>query len=80
MLQRRGDVNLSGEAIGAECFGKLRAKDLGRDESLVSKIFREIDGRRAALAELALDEVTATQGAAEVFEERVRQSSLPAIR
>jgi hypothetical protein len=39
----------------------------------VSQILREIDGWRAALAELALDQISVAQGTSELFEERGRQ-------
>ena len=57
MAQSRGDLDLAGEALGAQRAGELGSKDLERDAAPVPEIVGQIDGGHAALAELAFDEV-----------------------
>ena len=62
MLEAGGDLDLAGEALGAECGGQLGAEDLDGDAAVVLEVFGEIDGGHATLAELTLDAVAAGEG------------------
>ena len=68
MLQRRRRLDLSEEAVAADHRGEIRVKDLDRDGTIVLQVVRGVDGRHAALPELALDAVAAF--------ERLRQAQL----
>ena len=66
MLEPRRDVDLAGEAVGAERGGELGPEDLHRHLALVLQVLGEEDGGHAALAELALDAVGRAEGALEL--------------
>jgi hypothetical protein len=55
----RSELYLSKEAVAAERFGEFRSQHLERDIPVVPQIVREVYGRHAANAELALDRVAA---------------------
>ena len=55
MLQLRRRLDLGEEPLGAERGAEVRMQDLDRDVAVVLEVVREIDGRHAAGAELALD-------------------------
>ena len=57
MLQRRRRLDLGQEAIGANDGGELWAQHLHRDAAIVLEIVRQIHGRHAARAELALESI-----------------------
>ena len=59
MLQVGRDLDLGEEAIHAEHRAELGLEHLERDLALVLDVLREVDGRHAAFAELALDGVAA---------------------
>lgn len=65
MLERRGGLDFDHEAVGAEHRGKFRLEELQRDLAIVLEIVAEIDGRHAALAEVALDPISAGEGRVE---------------
>ena len=50
------------EPLGAEHGGELGPEHLERDLAVVLEVLGEVDGRHAALAELALDAVAVGQG------------------
>jgi hypothetical protein len=54
-------ANFPRKPIDAECFSEFRPEDLYRDGAIVPQVTREINGRRAALTELALDAVPVLQ-------------------
>ena len=54
-LQPRGELDLAQEPLGAQRRGELGAEHLERDLAVVLEVVREVDGRHAAAAELALD-------------------------
>ena len=57
------------EPLGAEHRGELGPQHLERDLAVVPEVVREVDGRHAAGAELALDAVAVRQGPLEAAEE-----------
>jgi len=57
MLQVRRDLDLAQEPLRAEDGAELRVEHLDRDVAIVFEIAREINGRHAAAAELAIDDV-----------------------
>ena len=65
VLEARGDLDLAGEALGAEGGGELGTEDLDGDAAVVLQVFGEVDGGHAALAELPLDAVAAGEGGLE---------------
>ena len=69
MLQVGGGPDLGQEPLGAEHGGELGLQHLERDLAVVPEVVGEIDGRHAALAELALDLVLVGQGGVQSFEE-----------
>lgn len=73
MLQVRSSADLACEPVDAERLRKLRTKDLDRDGAIVPQVAREIDSRRTALTELALDAIAVFQGAAKSGEYGVGQ-------
>ena len=75
VLQVGGGANLARESVDAERFRKLRTKDLDRDWAIVPQVAREIDSRRTALTELALDAIAVFQGTAKSGENGVGQRS-----
>ena len=48
MLQRRGELDLLEEPLGAEHGGELRVQHLDRDVAVVAQVAREVDRRHAA--------------------------------
>ena len=62
MLEPGGDLDLAGEALGAEGGGELGAQDLERHLAVVLQVLGEVDGGHAALAELPLDAVALGEG------------------
>ena len=59
MLQVRGDADLAQKPLDAEHRAELGVEHLERDVALVPEVAREVDGRHAAGADLALDGVAA---------------------
>ena len=57
MLQLRGRLDLAQEPLGAERGAEVGMQHLDRDVAIVLEVVREVDGRHAAGAELALDAV-----------------------
>jgi hypothetical protein len=57
VIERGGDPDLAGEAVGAEDGAELGAEHLHRDLPVVAQVVGEIHGRHAAAAELAADGV-----------------------
>jgi hypothetical protein len=57
VLQIGGDSDLLEESLSAEHRGQLGMKNLYRNLAIVFLVVRKIDGRHAAAAQLALDEV-----------------------
>jgi hypothetical protein len=62
VLQVGGRLDLGEESLGPHHGGELGLQDLERDLALVLEVVGEVDGRHAALAELALDTVAAFEG------------------
>ena len=62
----RGRLDLGEEPLGAERRGEIGVQHLDRDVAVVLEVVREIDGRHAAAAELALDAVAIGDGSGEV--------------
>lgn len=65
MLQSGGNVNLRKESFGTEYCGELGMYDLDCDLTLVAQIFSKVDGGHAALSQLALDSVFASESRGE---------------
>ena len=63
MLQIRRDPDLGQKPLGAEHRAELRLQHLERDLAVVLEVVREVDGRHAAGADLALDQVSGGEGA-----------------
>ncbi len=61
MLEPGREPDLALESLGAEGDGELGKEDLERDQTVVLQVPREVDGRHAAAAELALEDVAAFQ-------------------
>ena len=59
VLEVRGGLDLSQEALGPDYGCQFGLQDLERDFTLVLEVVGEVDGRHAAFAELALDVVAA---------------------
>jgi hypothetical protein len=57
MLQLRRSLDLSQEALGAECGGEVGMEDLYRDVAVVAEVVRQVDGRHSANADLAFDAI-----------------------
>ncbi len=62
MLQARRDLDLAGEAFGAQRGGDLLPEDLDRNSAAVTQILGQEDRPHAAGAHLALDAVAVAQG------------------
>ena len=62
VAQGGGGLDLDDEAFGAEDGGEFGFEDLDRDLAIVLQVLGEIDGRHAALAELAEDAVAVGEG------------------
>src|SRR5439155_12819655 len=62
VLQPRGELDLTQEAISPERGGQRRLQHLERDRAAVLEVAGEIHGGHAALAELPLDQVSVGQG------------------
>ena len=80
MLKRRGGLDLHHEPLGTEDRGEFRAQNLERDVSVVLEVMRQVHGRHAAGAELALDFVAAGQRGVEAVELRGHFFSASAVR
>ena len=65
MVELGRDGDLAEEPLGAERVGKFRVEDLDRHLTVVLEIVGEVDGGHAALAELALEQVTVAQSIGE---------------
>jgi hypothetical protein len=57
VLEVGGDLDLPQEALAAEHGGQLRVEDLDGDLAAVPDVLGEVDGRHAALTQLAPDAV-----------------------
>ena len=62
MLQPGGELDLAQEPLGAERCGQLRMEHLERDGAVVLEVLRQVYGRHAAPAELALEGVAVGEG------------------
>ncbi len=62
MLEACRDLDLAGEAVGAETRRQLRTQDLDRHAAVVLEVLGEIDGGHATLAKFTLDAVAAGEG------------------
>jgi len=62
MLEAGGELDFPEKALGAERMGQLLVQDLEGDGPLVPEITRQVDRSHAALAELALEQVTIAEG------------------
>ncbi len=77
MLKIRGRLDLLHEPLGAQDGGEFRTQDLDGDLAVVFEIFREVHGRHAAGAELALDGVAVGEGGGETGELVVQFPTCP---
>ena len=68
VVERGGDPDLAGEAVGAEQRAELGPEHLDRHLAVVPEVVGQVDRRHAAPAELALDGVAALQRGAELFQ------------
>ena len=73
VLEPRGEFDLAREPFSAERGAEIRAKDLERDLSFVTKIGRQIDGCHPATTQLALDRVPAGKRGSEALLRRCGQ-------
>jgi len=71
MGERRGQVDLAEEALGAERGSRIRPDDLDRHLAAVLQVASEVHGRHAARAELALNLAAAGQRRAQRFRRSV---------
>ena len=55
MLQTGGDVDLGKKSFSTQHSSELWMDDLDSDLAMMTKIFREIDGRHAALSQLSFN-------------------------
>ena len=62
MAELRGELDLAEESVAAERFREFRLEHLERDVAAVPHVEREVYGRHAADAKLALDKVAAREG------------------
>ena len=67
MVEPRRDPDLAQEPLGAEDGGQVGAQHLERDLAVVLQVAREVDGRHAARADLALDRVALGEGGAQAL-------------
>jgi hypothetical protein len=72
MLQPGGEADLPLEPLEAETRGQVGMEYLDGDRPVVAEVVREIHGRHAAAAELALESVPVLECAGE-FVERIGQ-------
>ena len=70
MVEPRRDFDLAKEAIGTERGGELGMQHLEGDHPLVLAVLREVNGRHAAAAKLAVDGVRLRQRAAEALDRK----------
>ena len=77
--QLRGDSDFVQESLGADRRGEVGAHHLEGDEAIVAQVAGEVDGRHAALPELALDGIAAGQCVLDLID-GVRQSLDSAMR
>jgi hypothetical protein len=68
MPQVGGVGDLTKKPLVAECRGEIGTQGFERDLAIVLEVVREIDGRHATRAELALDGVTSKQRRLELIE------------
>ena len=73
MLQVGGGPDLAEEPLGADHGGELGAHELDGDLAVVPEVLREVDGRHAAGAELALDAVAVGQCRGEPRGKRIHE-------
>ena len=76
MAQLRRELDLAKKPLGAERLPDFRLEHLDRDVAIVFDVVRQIHGRHAASAELALDAVAVGK----CRHERRRRSLVTAIR
>ncbi len=67
VLEARGETDLPREAVGAQREGQLRVQHLERHLAAAPDVARQVDGGHAAAAELALEEVAAGEGRAQIL-------------
>jgi hypothetical protein len=65
MLEPRSRANLGEETLAAECGAKVRMKHFHGDVAVVLEIVRDVDGRHAALAQLAVYSISIGQRVSE---------------
>jgi hypothetical protein len=58
MGQPRGNLNLVQELLGLIPLSQVTAEDFDRDETIVTQVAREIDGRHTAATDLPFDGVS----------------------
>ena len=76
MGEARGDFDLAEEAVVPEHGGQLGPQHLDRHLAVVAQVFRQVDGRHATGAQLALDAILAGEGGSEAFRARIHRRSL----
>jgi hypothetical protein len=69
VLQIRRDANLAEKALNAEHGAEVRIQNLERDAAIVPEVAREIDGRHAAGADLALDGIASAERGIELVDD-----------
>ena len=70
--RRREQLDLAGEALGAERRADLRTKHLDRDGALVANVVRQVHGRHPARSKLALERVPLGERVAQRFRDDPR--------
>jgi hypothetical protein len=65
VLEIGGDLDLFGEAVGADDGGELGAEHLEGDLAVVLQVVGQVNGCHAAVAEFALDTVAVGEGRSE---------------
>jgi hypothetical protein len=68
MLEVGDGLDLAQEALGADDGGEVGTQDLDGDLAVVAEVLGEVDGRHAALAELALDAVAVGENGPEALD------------
>jgi hypothetical protein len=66
MLEPSGETDLALEALGAEGVPEVRMQHLEGDGPVVAEIVRQVDGRHAAVTELAVDGVALGEACSEL--------------
>ena len=61
MIERRGDLDLAGKAVGTDEQSQLRPEHLYRHLAVMLQIVRQVDRRHSAPADLLLESVAARE-------------------